>query len=79
MSLSRRRFMKVAGASAAAATALPRQSFAILQKRDERPNIVFCIADDWSFGHAGAYSDQAVKTPTFDRVASQGILFTHSF
>src|SRR5688572_24456803 len=78
MPLSRRRFMKVAGASAAA-TALARQSFAILQKRDERPNIVFCIADDWSFGHAGAYGDKAVKTPTFDRVASQGMLFTHSF
>jgi arylsulfatase A-like enzyme len=78
MPLSRRHFMKVAGASAAA-TALSQRSLAILQKREERPNIVFCIADDWSFGHASAYGDGAVKTPTFDRVASQGMLFTHSF
>ena len=78
MPISRRRFVNAVGATAAA-TALPRPTFGILQKRDERPNIVFCIADDWSFGHAGAYGDKAVKTPTFDAVAAQGMLFTHSF
>ena len=29
----------------------------------ERPNILFAIADDWSFGHAGAYGCQWVSTP----------------
>ena len=24
------------------------------ERRDTRPNILFAIADDWSFGHAGA-------------------------
>ena len=46
---------------------------------DERPNILFCIADDWSWPHAGAYGDRVVKTPTFDRVAAEGVLFTHAF
>jgi len=45
----------------------------------ERPNILFCLADDWSWPHAGPYGDRLVKTPTFDRVAREGILFTHAF
>jgi N-sulfoglucosamine sulfohydrolase len=44
-----------------------------------RPNFLFAIADDWSFPHAGAYGDKGVKTPTFDRLAQEGVLFTHSF
>lgn len=46
---------------------------------DERPNILFAIADDWSWPHAGAYGDPVVKTPTFDRLAREGILFQHAF
>jgi N-sulfoglucosamine sulfohydrolase len=44
-----------------------------------RPNILFAIADDWSFGHAGAYGARWVKTPAFDRVAREGVLFTHAY
>ncbi|MEZ6134362.1 MAG: sulfatase [Pirellulaceae bacterium] len=45
----------------------------------DRPNILFAIADDWSFGHASAYECQWVATPNFDRVAREGILFTRAF
>ena len=44
-----------------------------------RPNILFALADDWSFGHAGAYGCTWVKTPAFDRIAREGVLFTHAF
>jgi len=44
-----------------------------------RPNILFCIADDWSWPHAGAYGDGVVKTPNFDRVSREGALFTRAF
>ena len=44
-----------------------------------RPNILFAIADDWSYGHAGAYGGKFVKTPAFDRVAREGVLFTRAF
>ena len=52
-----------------------------LQKpqKETRPNILFAIADDWSFGHAGAYGSTWVKTPAFDRVARDGILFTRAY
>ena len=42
-------------------------------------NILFCIADDWSWPHAGAYGDRVVRTPNFDRVAREGALFTRAF
>ncbi len=45
----------------------------------QHPNILFCIADDQSFPHAGAYGCPWVKTPSFDRVAKQGVLFTNAF
>lgn len=44
----------------------------------DRPNILFAIADDWS-PHAGAYGTRWVKTPAFDRVAKEGLLFQHAY
>lgn len=44
-----------------------------------RPNFLFAVADDWSYGHAGAYGCRWVKTPAFDRVAREGILFNHAY
>ncbi len=44
-----------------------------------RPNIVFAIADDWGWPHAGAYGDPVVQTPTFDQIAAKGILFRNAF
>ncbi len=45
----------------------------------DRPNIVFAIADDWGWPHAGAYGDEGVKTPAFDSLASNGVLIEHAF
>lgn len=45
----------------------------------QRPNILLAIADDWSWGHAGAYGANWVETPGFDRVAEQGVLFTRAY
>jgi N-sulfoglucosamine sulfohydrolase len=44
-----------------------------------RPNLLFCIADDWSWPHASIARDPVVKTPTFDRVAHEGVLFPNAF
>lgn len=45
----------------------------------KRPNILFAFADDWGWPHAGAYGDKTVKTPAFDRLAKEGVLFEHAF
>lgn len=44
----------------------------------QRPNILFAIADDWG-PHAGAYGTPWVKTPAFDRVAKEGLLFKQAY
>ena len=45
----------------------------------ERPNVLFAISDDQSAMHAGAYGDIANKTPAFDRIAKEGVLFSYAF
>lgn len=44
-----------------------------------RPNILFCIADDASYPHMGAYGCRWVRTPGFDRVAREGLLLTRAY
>jgi len=48
-------------------------------KEDARPNVLFVIADDWGWPHAGVYGDQVVKTPHFDRLAQDGMLFQRAY
>ena len=43
------------------------------------PNILFVISDDQSYPHASIYGTKWVKTPGFDRIASQGLLFKHAY
>jgi arylsulfatase A-like enzyme len=44
----------------------------------DRPNILFCIADDAS-PHFGAYGCSWVKTPNIDRLAKQGLVFANAY
>lgn len=52
---------------------------AAVAEASEPPNILFIIFDDWNVNHAGAYGCDWVKTPGFDRVAKEGILFRNVF
>ena len=45
----------------------------------KRPNILFVINDDQSYAHTGFAGSRFVKTPGFDRVASNGIYFTNCY
>ncbi len=49
------------------------------QSNSARPNILFIIADDASRDSMGAYGSTYVKTPNFDRIASEGVLFTQAY
>jgi N-sulfoglucosamine sulfohydrolase len=52
----------------------------------DRPNILFCFADDWG-RYASAYAkldgpggiNDVIQTPNFDRVAREGVLFRRAF
>jgi N-sulfoglucosamine sulfohydrolase len=41
-------------------------------------NILLIIADDYG-QDAGCYGNKVIKTPNIDRLASEGILFTHAY
>ncbi len=45
----------------------------------DRPNILLLIGDNWSSPHASILGDPAVRTPVFDRIAKEGVLFTRVF
>ena len=74
--LDRRGFIKT---TALGVLAAPYGLMAAEPKRLAKPNILFCLADDWGWPHARAYGDKVVKTPTFDRLATEGVLFQHAF
>jgi arylsulfatase A-like enzyme len=46
---------------------------------DPRPNILLAIADDWSWPHASIAAEPVVRTPSFDRIARDGVLFRNAF
>lgn len=54
-------------------------TFTSCHSANKRPNILFAIADDWGWPHAGAYNDPVVKTPVFDQIAQRGVLFSNAF
>ena len=43
------------------------------------PNILFAIADDWSWPHASVAGTKEINTPAFDRIATEGVLFTNAY
>ena len=50
-----------------------------VRAQSKPPNILFAISDDQSWMHAGAYGDKATKTPAFDRIAREGVLFNYAY
>ena len=44
-----------------------------------RPNIVLFISDDHGWHDSGAYGASDVRTPNIDRLAREGMKFTHAF
>ena len=46
---------------------------------DDRPNIVFILADDLGYGDLGCYGQKQIRTPNLDRMASEGLRFTQFY
>ena len=44
----------------------------------KRPNVLFLFADDWAWPHASCLGCPVVKTPAFDRIAKEGVLFRNA-
>ncbi|MBD2703961.1 sulfatase [Spirosoma sp. BT702] len=53
--------------------------FSCTKPSASRPNILFILADDWSYPYASVYGDTTLKTPNLDRLAQHGTVFTNAF
>lgn len=46
---------------------------------DEKPNLIWIMADDLGYGEVGCYGQQLIQTPSLDRMAAEGLRFTHFY
>lgn len=45
----------------------------------DRPDIVFVLADDLGWADLGCFGSTAISTPNLDRMAREGVRFTHAY
>ena len=48
-------------------------------RSQEKPNIVFILADDLGWADVGCYGNTYNETPNIDKLASQGMKFTQAY
>ena len=78
--IDRRSFMRQAGSAAVAGSLLGlTESQAEGAKKPRAPNLLFILADQWRFSAFGHGSDPMVRTPNFDRLASEGALWQRAY
>jgi len=46
---------------------------------DEKPNIIYILADDLGYGDVSCYGQSKFSTPNIDRLAKEGIKFTQHY
>lgn len=77
--VNRREFLKSTALGLASLAVPGCMNFAKLSAGDvseDRPNIIFLMADDMGYGDLGCYGAVQIPTPNIDRLAGQGIRFT---
>lgn len=62
-----------------AAIATPLSLLAAEAAKNQRPNIIFILADDLGWGDLGCYGHPHMQTPNLDKLAKQGTLFTQFY
>jgi arylsulfatase A-like enzyme len=45
----------------------------------DRPNLIWIMADDLGWGDLGCYGQKVIATPNLDRMAAEGLRFTHYY
>ena len=45
----------------------------------EKPNFVFFLVDDLGYSDIGCYGSNYYKTPSIDKLAAEGAMFTNAY
>jgi arylsulfatase A-like enzyme len=56
-------------------------AFAVLASAEAaaKPNLIWIMADDLGYGDLGCYGQKVIQTPHLDRMAREGLRFTHFY
>lgn len=54
-------------------------SLAFFAAAQQKPNVIFILADDMGYGDLGCYGQKRIETPNIDRLAAGGMLFTQFY
>jgi arylsulfatase A-like enzyme len=46
---------------------------------DQKPNLVFILADDLGYAELGCYGQKVIQTPSLDQMAREGLRFTQFY
>lgn len=76
--MKHKEFLKAAGIVAAGMLGINTQVQA-QAKETKKPNIIFILADDLGYAEIGCNGADHYKTPNIDKLASDGIRFTHAY
>ena len=49
------------------------------QKEQNRPNIIYILADDLGYGELGVYGQKHIETPNIDQLANSGMMFMNHY
>jgi len=52
---------------------------AVQQESEEKPNIIFILADDLGYNELGCYGQEIIRTPNIDNLAVEGMRFTQHY
>ena len=83
MRLSRRKFLRDIGLTAAAIGTLSmdggRTPAGRAGSRRQKPNIIYILADDLGYGDLGCFGQKKIRTPNLDKMAAEGMRFTQHY
>ncbi len=79
MRVDRRQALKMMAGAALGGFAMSTSFAAEGRRKDDRPNIIFILADDLGYGDLGCYGQDKILTPNIDRMAEEGVRFTDCY
>ena len=72
-------FLAIAATATTGCGARSAPQEAPMANKNQKPNIIFVLADDMGYADLPLYGGQGVKTPNVDKLAAQGIRFTQFY